>query len=211
MLSVQSIFAQKLGYVELSGGVKKNNKNLAGAQIEVFKENQKVSSYTTANNGKFETNLDLNSHYTIVFSGPGLISKSISFNTRVPDILKNVIFEYKFNVDLYDDVGGLAEADVFNKPVAKIAYNDEYEDFDYDEQYTKTVKTVIDSAKTVAEIQAKQEAEEKARQEAIALVAAQEQARKEADERARLEAEAKAKREVVEGQLQRQEAGERGQ
>src|SRR5258706_335949 len=179
------------GYLQIFGNIRKDTKNLEGAEIKVMKNNAAVQTLYTTANGKFVFNLPLNGEYTVSIGKPGLLGKSISVSTVVPDDQKDIIFSYKFNVDLIPAVGDAAQAEALSKPIAKIAYSQTYEDFDYDQEYTKQAKAQVDqvvkdaAVKARADSMAMAEATKKRKQE-------EELAKQKADVEAKARAKAKA-------------------
>src|SRR5262249_41323789 len=132
--------AQRDGYLQIFGNIRKDSRDLEGAEIKVLKNNVAVQTLYTKSNGKFVFNLPLNGEYIVSVGKSGLLTKSISVSTVVPDDQKDIIFSYKFNVDLFAAVGDAAASEAVAKPIAKIAYNSTYEDFDYDQAYTKQAR-----------------------------------------------------------------------
>lgn len=129
----ETSFAQRDGYLQIFGNIKKDTKNLEGAEIKVMKKKKNIIVQTlhTAENGKFVFNLPFDGEYIISVGKPGLLTKSISVSTTVPKKQKEFIFSFKFNVDLIPAMGDSSKATV-NKPIAKIAYSATYEDFEFD-------------------------------------------------------------------------------
>src|SRR5258706_15214143 len=187
-LSSEISFAQREAYLQIFGMIRKDTKNLEGAEIKVMKNNAAVQTLYTTANGKFVFNLPLNGEYTVSIGKPGLLGKSISVSTVVPDDQKDIIFSYKFNVDLIPAVGDAAQAEALSKPIAKIAYSQTYEDFDYDQEYTKQAKAQVD--------QVVKDAAVKARADSMAMAEATKKRKQEeelAKQKADVEAKARAK------------------
>ncbi|HLG33321.1 MAG TPA: hypothetical protein VI757_00450, partial [Bacteroidia bacterium] len=176
--------AQREGYLQMFGNIRKDQKNLEGAEIKISRNNADIQTLYTTSNGKFVFNLPLNGEFLVTISKPGLFSKSVSISTSVPEDDKEIIFSYKFNVDLIAVIGDVAQSEALAKPIAKIAYNKTFQDFDYDQEYTKQTKTQVD--------QILKDAEMKARADSTATAQAEKRRRDEA-EQTRLEAERKHK------------------
>ncbi|HMT29918.1 MAG TPA: cell envelope integrity protein TolA, partial [Bacteroidia bacterium] len=194
--------AQGTGYLELVGSVLQLNKGLEGSDITVMKGNEKTGQYTTNAGGKFIVNLDLNASYTLIFSKNGSISKTVEFDTKVPDENKDQIFSLKFKMDLFKTVEGVEAPSDVTKPVAKYAFSEVIDDFDYDPNYSNARKSELEKVKQEMQAQlAKQKQEEelaKARMRADSLATVNEaraaQAKALADElKLKKEAEALAK------------------
>ena len=158
-----SAFAQKQGYLEVLGSVTQDGKGLEGADIKVMKGNENADNAMTAGKGSFIINLDLGSTYTLVFSKNGSITKKVLVDTKVPDEYIAQIFSYKFKIELFKLPDGSEMPKDVDKPVAKLAFSEVYEDFDYDQLYTQTRKTEIDQIKKDMAAQiVKKDAEKKA-------------------------------------------------
>ena len=93
--SFQESRAQAIGYLEVVGSVSQLGKNLEGATITVMRGNEKIDQVTTNNGGRFIVNLELNSSYVIIYNKNGSFSKSVEFDTKVPDDLQSQIFSLK--------------------------------------------------------------------------------------------------------------------
>ena len=85
-------------------------------------ECDEAQTLTSSDNGSFVFKLDYNQKYTLSFSKAGLISKSIEFDTKIPDDQADVIIDFyggKFKVDLFSDTEGKYQNQLAGKPVAK--------------------------------------------------------------------------------------------
>src|SRR5436190_1000426 len=92
----QNINAQRPGYLQVFGNIRKDGKNLEGAEIKVTRGTAVVQTIYTTSNGKFVFDLQLNGEFIISIGKPGLLPKSIAISTAVPDDEKDIIFNYKF-------------------------------------------------------------------------------------------------------------------
>ncbi len=126
--------------VEIKGKVKKDNKPSAGVSIQISGIGITTQTITSKENGSFSFILDLQKNYSITFSKAGLVSKIIEFNTKLPPDQADIIYLYPFNLDLFDDLGLISNAEALSKPVARIAYDPTYENFMDDQNYTKKIK-----------------------------------------------------------------------
>lgn len=161
-----ALFAQK-GSLELLGNVKQNGKGLEGAEIKIMKGNEQVDNILSGNNGKFIINLDLDAVYTLLFTKSGCVTKSIIFDTRVPEPIKNqLLSNRKFGIELFKIPEGVEQPKELDKPVAKWSWNDSYDDFDYDLEYSNARKQENEQIKKVLEEQAV--AQEKQRNDSLA-------------------------------------------
>ena len=175
IFSTTSIKAQDKGYLEVVGSVNQDKKALEGAEISVMRGNEVVETLLTNSKGNFIVNLELNSAYLLVYRKAGCVTKSVEFDTKVPDDYNGQIFSLKYKIDLFAKVDGLPEPSVLEKPVAKYEYSDDYEDFTYDPNYTKTRKEENTKAKQELQVAAEKKRVEdekiKAQAKADSLVA----------------------------------------
>ncbi|HNF32876.1 MAG TPA: hypothetical protein PLU51_10725, partial [Bacteroidia bacterium] len=183
LTSAPFAFAQK-GSLELLGNVKQNGKGLEGAEISIMKGNEQVDNILSGNGGKFIINLDLDAVFTLVFSKAGCVTKSIVFDTRVPEPVKNqLLSNRKFGIELFKVPEGVEQPKELAKPVAKWSWNDAYDDFDYDLEYSNARKqeneVVKKQLEEMAIVQEKQKKDSlaKARLDSINQAKADEQVR----------------------------------
>ena len=164
------VLAQGTGYLEVVGSVLQSGKGLEGAELTVMKGNEKVDLVSTNPSGKFIVNLELNQGYIVIFTKNGSITKTVEIDTKVPEEYKDQIFSYKFKLDLFQKVEGVEEPEGISKPVAKIAFSDGIDNFDYDVNYTSARKSELEKVKQEmqAELAKKKQAEELARAKAKA-------------------------------------------
>jgi len=142
---------KKTAFLQLFGSVQQGSKNLSGAQLQVMEGGTVIETIAAKDNGSFVVVFDLGKEYSLVFSKPGYVSKSIEVRTVVPPDAADIGYVFKCNVDLPEDVMGLSKSDPMSKPIAKIAYNAGYEDFDYDAIYTRRIKEEQEQAVKDAE------------------------------------------------------------
>jgi hypothetical protein len=109
-------------------------------KITLYEDGKQIDLFYPKNNGKFEFSLKLNHQYMFWFEKPGFVTKKVNFNTQIPRaVLDNPDFEpfpdFDFNVSLFK---AYPEVDTmfFTKPVGKIKYSADINDFDYDKEYT---------------------------------------------------------------------------
>jgi hypothetical protein len=148
----------------VSGKVTKAGKKLSGAVVTLLKSGTQVNQIVTNVNGKFDFVLEPNADYIITVTKPGFITKRFSFNTQnVPperakqgfggvDLSEIVIFEIPQGVDVNE------LNSILSQPIAKFAFQDVAQDFNYDEKYTQSIRGKLDK---LGEAQKKAEEEEK--------------------------------------------------
>lgn len=84
--------------------------------------------------------LDLNKSYLLEFSKPGFMERLILVDTKVPEGKSHKRFTYDFEIEMpfrYCDTGSYAV-----QPVARIIYNNEDGNFDYDLEYARSIGNV---------------------------------------------------------------------
>ncbi|HKR07457.1 MAG TPA: hypothetical protein VJY62_22675, partial [Bacteroidia bacterium] len=164
-----NLLAQSKGYVEVIGKVQQHGKALEGASVKVYKGNEPIDDILTNNAGRIILNLDFNYVYTLVFSKKGAITKSIVFDTKIPDEYKDVFFSNQpFRIDLLSIPDDSIQINIPDKPVAKYAFNPSIDDFDFDQKYSSARKDEFEVLKKDIEA-----ARAKARQDSIADARAQ--------------------------------------
>lgn len=112
--------------------------------VLVTDSDNRLFSINVNDNGLFDFQLNWNKVYFFHFKKPGYVSKIIEFSTFVPDS-KNCdqIEPYRLKVRLFKMFPGV-DTVFFKNPVAKIQYNTQFDDFDYDMDYSMQVKYKID-------------------------------------------------------------------
>ncbi|MFN5494856.1 MAG: hypothetical protein ACK5AQ_11410, partial [Bacteroidota bacterium] len=193
---------------------KKNAFKLPDTKIEVLRDGVLVETLLTDASGRHIFKFQPNGEYELRFSKAGYVTKTVSVSTNdVPEkdlVIKLEIFTFKVNVDLFPRLPDI-DFSILDQPVGKIYYNKKKKDFDYDEEYTKSIQKELLAVITEIERRQKEEEEklkaelsekEKAEKEEKARLA--EKAREEA--RLKLEMEAKARAEAEEAERKRKEA-----
>ncbi len=148
--SITSV-AQKSGYLQITGKIRKDNKPESGVSIQISAPNATAQTVASKDNGNFTFNLDLQKNYSIKFMKNGLVTKVVEFNTTVPGDQLDIIFQKEFNIDLFADIAGVSQEKAMNKAVAKFSYNVTYEDFEYDQNYSKQILSEQEAARKVAD------------------------------------------------------------
>lgn len=142
VLSATAVSFAQSRSLAISGVVKENKDKLSGVKVSIIKGTAKgaavVKEFVTDGSGKFDYPLEVNSQYIVEISKPGYVAKSISYNTTVPDA-DNFNWTFDFIVELFKTPEGVDVA-VFKNPVAKVQYNPDYSDFDYDLDYSMEFK-----------------------------------------------------------------------
>ncbi|MFM9053190.1 MAG: hypothetical protein ACKOKF_12915, partial [Bacteroidota bacterium] len=139
------------GYVQVRGKARKANNPESGVTISISAPGATPQSLVSKDNGTYNFRLELQKDYTITFSKDGLITKTIIFNTSVPVDEMDIIFDKDFNMDMFENIEGIAQDNSMSKPVAKFKYDPAYEDFEFDQNYSKQIKDEQLEARRAAE------------------------------------------------------------
>ena len=131
--------------LEVQGLVKKDGEKLAGATATLYSSSEKISRQITSKNGKFRFDLQPDKSYMVTVTKSGHVTKRISFYTRnVPEERGKMGFApFRFEVTLFRDLNDEEINKILTKPLARIHFVAEADDFGYDEIYTKSIKEKI--------------------------------------------------------------------
>ena len=148
---------RRIGAVYVKGEITIDERNTENVQIDIYKENQKVTSYTSDDNGSFKLRLRFNHSYTIEFSKEGTLTKRIYFDTSMPERAMNVP-EYEMFIDLVPEeyLDGVNTSPL-EFPMALISYNEKEGEYLHNEQYTFHMEYLV--TKLLAESAIKREME----------------------------------------------------
>ncbi len=210
--------AQKKFKLMLTIKVEKDDHPLEGAILTGASGSRVFFEQPSYNTGLVYIDLNLNGEYELSVSSPHCITKKISVSTKLPPRKNNSDYEFPvIPIVLFEKVpGGAAGAEILNKPVLKISFDEKVGEFTYDKAYSEEIKKQVaslsaaDRAKMLAEAEAKARGDIEKKQKAIAdslsrSAAENEKKKKEAEEKENLrmraekekqEAEAKARVEV---------------
>ncbi|MEZ4721851.1 MAG: hypothetical protein R2813_08260, partial [Flavobacteriales bacterium] len=140
------IIGQDANNLALDATVKdQDGGKLVGASVSLIQDGTLVNKVSTGKNGRFDLLLDFGHEYIIEVSKSGFVTKKMYVNTmKVPDDEQAWGYEYGgFTVDLFKQINGV-DFEILNKPVAKIYYDPNVQNFDYDKAYTKEIKAQLD-------------------------------------------------------------------
>ncbi|MCK4661582.1 MAG: hypothetical protein KAT68_01850 [Bacteroidales bacterium] len=138
-----NLFSQSdIGYVEVYGTAKIARRPIENAKINIYENGIKGKVYNTNINGKFNFKLDINKSYVIEVAKQGLVAKRISFDTHVPEN-EIGIWTYKFAIELFPMIEGF-DISLLKNPIAKINFDNNYGEFDFDTEYTESMLRRID-------------------------------------------------------------------
>lgn len=115
----------------LSGSLKVDQGIVDGAKIDLSNENVIIQSITANRTGNFRYRLMLNKSYLITFSKDGYYSKSVIFDTHVPEDVCSgdcAFPPYQMLVTLLKSVPGVTES-TLQSQIGKIVYNRDADNF----------------------------------------------------------------------------------
>lgn len=123
--------------------------------IKLMKNGKTVFSQSSAS--KLKLRLNFNSNYTIVFTKPGYITKSVEFDTKAPaDHIEDGFDPYKIGVKLFKQYDGV-NITVYNQPVGKIRFDKDLDEFNYDTDYSKSILSNLKETEEKLEARAAEE------------------------------------------------------
>jgi hypothetical protein len=116
--------------------------NIDSASITVYDHRlQVVSTHYSNKIGKCQFKLPLNVDFAIKVQRKGYVSKVISVDTHVPED-KMMNYSFIFDIDLYEIIQDLDVSEL-KEPIAKISYNEYFNNFDYDYDYTNNTNKIL--------------------------------------------------------------------
>lgn len=137
------------------------------AKMEVQKNGSRIRIAELSGNGKFEQKVDKDASYLFIFSQEGYVTKKIDVDTRLKiDRAEDALpfLPFSFEITLFEQYEGVNTV-VFNQPVARIKYNPELDDFDYDTDYSKSIQERMEEAEKEVAIAKKEKIAEEKKQE----------------------------------------------
>jgi len=141
----------KKAYLEMRGIIKESKSDEKGedqvldsATICIYSDmgpRTLLLKLFTNKKGKCDFRLPLNQKFVIEFSKDGHVTKYINVNTKIPKD-HEAAYIFPFNVDIFEDIKGL-DVSVLKKPIAKVAYALNKNQFDYDYGYTNKINSEL--------------------------------------------------------------------
>lgn len=149
------LLAQTPGSLPINGSLRVDGGNLDGCRVTVMKDGEKHRSITSGLN-RFSMDLELGADYVLSFEKPGFVTKKVSFNTNVPmsSSFRNFM-PFDFIVTIFPQYDGV-DIVAFDQPVGRVHYDDRLGDFDYDTDYSKSVKRQQEEAQAKLDRKQKQ-------------------------------------------------------
>ncbi len=109
-------------------------------------DNSSAISLPVTTTNSFSAKLKWNSKYHFKFMKPGYVTKIIEFSTFIPDGHTHRIEPYSLNVKLFPVFDGVDKV-FFKKPVAKVYFDEQINDFTDDRDYALQVVYAIEQMK----------------------------------------------------------------
>ena len=139
MLMVGPLFAQQ-NFLEIPVKLDIEKGNMSEVVIKVKKEGK--DAFTQSGASKMRFKLDFNKKYTLIFSKPGYISKTIEVNTKAPSSRISSGFDpYKIGVKLF--LQNQENMVIYNQAVAQIKYDQNLDEFNFETDYSKSILSAV--------------------------------------------------------------------
>lgn len=130
-LSPTSIFAQEgeIGFLQIYGMVEEDRTPVKNASVELYNNNNLVSTEKTNNKGKFELKLDFGNEYLIKVVKDGYLPSQYHVETKLAkDDYKYWAYGFEIIAELIPDVEGLDKS-LFSGREIHINFDNRYEEF----------------------------------------------------------------------------------
>jgi hypothetical protein len=135
-------------YLEMRGVVRKTKLDmktespqgipLDSAEIKVYVDSTRlVAVHYADKHGDCKFKLPLNRSLRLEISKPGFLGKIIDVNSKVPPDRK-LVYIFPFDIDLFEFIPDL-NAGVLKHPIAKVKFDLEKVNFEYDQAFTNSV------------------------------------------------------------------------
>jgi hypothetical protein len=139
LLMVGTLSAQQ-NFLEIPVKLEIEKGNMTEVVIKVKKEGK--DAFTQSGASKMRFKLDFNKKYTLIFSKPGYISKTIEVNTKAPTGRVSSGFDpYKIGVKLF--LQNQENIVVYNQAVAQIKYDQNLDEFNFETDYSKSILSAV--------------------------------------------------------------------
>jgi len=153
------------------GKMKIESGNFDFSKIAIYKDGAKWKSIKGQKS--FEFKLEYNHQYIFSFEKRGYVSKKIKVDTRVSaELLEEGFDPFQFYVNIFKQYEGVNTV-VYNQPVGVIRYDETMDDFGYDTDYTKSIRSQLQKVEEETEKAKKDEIIQKKEDEKQADLAKQ--------------------------------------
>lgn len=134
------LIAQEGFSLPVSGRVTDGENKMAGCEIVLYKNNERLSSLTTDKSGKFQVQLDLNETWGIEFHKEGFVAKRMVFDTHLPKMSKDaelIIEPMAMEISMLERARYEgANTDELDFPFAMVKWDKGMGTFAQDQEYT---------------------------------------------------------------------------
>jgi tetratricopeptide (TPR) repeat protein len=124
------------------GTAESNMKPLANAKVTLLKRGVEEQTFRTGSDGIFKFSLQMNEEYLVLLEKPGMLTKRIAFNTKLPDDISKK-WTIEFAMTLFLGCEGV-NTSVLDKPVDIIRFNEKKQDFISDKTYADNIRAGIE-------------------------------------------------------------------
>lgn len=136
---VGPLFAQQ-NFLEIPIKLEIEKGNMTDVVVKVKKEGK--DAFTQSGASKMRLKLDFNMKYTLIFSKPGYISKTIEVNTKAPAGRISAGFDpYKIGIKLF--LQNKENMVIYNQAVAQIKYDQNLDEFNFETDYSKSILSSV--------------------------------------------------------------------
>lgn len=135
-----------------------NDKILRGAKINLHRENQVIQTFEDTSMHQYTFKLQRNQYYTIEISKPGLVTRLIAVDTRLPnDFVYEHSFDHDVMVSLFNELEQVKGLDTYylDFPIGIIYYNDDQDELMFRKKYTRHIKKHVERARLFSEVNSK--------------------------------------------------------
>ncbi|MBK9637218.1 MAG: hypothetical protein IPO63_05180 [Bacteroidetes bacterium] len=139
LLMVGPLSAQQ-NFLEIPVKLDIEKGNMSEVIVKVKKDGK--DAFTQSGASKMRFKLDFNKKYTLIFSKPGYISKTIEVNTKAPAGRISSGFDpYKIGVKLF--LQNQENMVIYNQAVAQIKYDQNLDEFNFETDYSKSILSSV--------------------------------------------------------------------
>lgn len=140
---LSSIASYGQSFLEVPVRLDVDKGDLNDVVVKVQKDGK--DAFTQSGASKMRFKLDYNRKYTLIFTKPGYVTKTIEINTSAPaERIAQKFDPYKIGVKIYKQ-GDEANKVVYNQPVARIKYDKNIDEFNFDTDYSKSILSALDN------------------------------------------------------------------
>lgn len=133
------------------GKLTNNGRKISGATVQLFRGNQEVEKVVYYPEKEFLFLLEPNSVYTVVIEKEGLVTRSVRFETTIPEEdfhakKKKRLYYFDFELEMVTENQIESSHSFVDFPIAMIKFDEKRKVFDYSKSYTQHIKKEIGQA-----------------------------------------------------------------